>query len=112
MLSHKPCKIGIIEIIIFEKRYGCLCGFDIFRRILYYFFVVYPFYLYIFAYYYIGTQIKGEAYDEPQSYLSNDFETAVKSFFVFFENLYIIIEKSQTSQPYGCNQHENHVNVA
>ena len=48
----------------------------------------------VFADYYIRTEVKRQTDNQTKSYLSDDLKLSVKSFFVFAEDLDIVVGKS------------------
>ena len=60
----------------------------------------------------IGTQPQRQTYDETDTHLSHNLPFTFQTVFVTTEDLDIVIEESQESQPNGSNDHQDDVNVS
>jgi len=61
---------------------------------------------YPFPYHYVIAQIESQRYYEPYSYLADYLEPSGKPLFVFFENLYVVIDKADGAKPECCCYHQ------
>ena len=113
MFAQKRDQIGIIEIIILEKRNGRLGRLDIFRFIFYHFGICSRrLHSHILANNYIWTQKQRQPNDKTESHLSDYFKSPVQPLLIFFEHLNIVVQKTYGSQPNGRNQHQYHVDIS
>ena len=111
MFAHETYEVGIIEVIVLEKRDGGLGGFLVLALMHHIYDMPVFLNLYVLADNHLRAQVKRQADYQPQPDLSDNLELAVKPFLVLAEHLDIIVQKSQRAQPDRGNQHQYHVDV-
>ena len=114
MLAEERHHLRVVEIVVLEERNG---GFQRFHRLFLMFddgllLRCFLRHRHIFAHHCIGAQVEHNAHNEPYRHLAHNFVFAFQSFFVAAENLDVVVEKSQKSQPQGGDNHQDEVNVA
>ena len=112
MLTEETDEVGIVEIVVLHKRDGGLGAFDGFAFVDDFDLIADAPALNVFADHGIGTEVEGESDDEPHDHLPQNLVATGKSFLVFLEDLDVVVEKTDGTEPQGGANHEQGVDVA
>ena len=113
VVAHEGHDFGVVKVVVLDKGNGGFGGLDGLA-------FVDHFHaglaaardFHVLADYGIGTKIKRQAHDETNDHLPEYLIATCKSFLVLAEYLDVVIEEAQGSEPYGCDNHQYHIDIA
>ena len=104
--------IGIVEVVVLHKGNGGLGGLDGLALVYHLGGVaVDTLHLYILADDGLVAEVEREPHDDTQTHLPDNLEDAVKALLVALEHLDVVVGKAQGAEPYGGDEHEDHVHI-
>ena len=113
MIAGPRRQIGIVEVVVFDKRYGGLGRLDVLVAVGDgYFLSPWLHSLHVFAHDDVGTHPHGASHYQSEAHLAYDLELAAHAVLVVTLHLEPVVGKSESSEPYGGQQHQSHVDAA
>ena len=112
VLAEKTNQVGVVEIVVLDERNR---GLGAFHRLTFVddFHLVSHFgALHIFANHGIGTQIEREAHDESHDDLAQNLVASGQTLLVLLENLDVVVEKPDGTEPNCGADHEKRIDIA